>query len=157
LILKKKKKRKISLCTAVTAFFHLANATPSVCTGSTARGRGLPCRATTKRPARLSVAHACTQRRCPSFSRRAPGRRPRRQRSRAYSVRSTYKLLMAGTTTSTVTSPSPPPLPPSSTLASATAATDSSRPPPRLRSDSPLRLPPAAPNLINRFVRVDVR
>ena len=76
----------------------------------------------------------------------------------AYSFRSTYKLLMAGTTTGTVTSPSPPPLPPSSTLASATAAADPSCPPPRLRSDSPLRLPPpAALNLINRFVRADVR
>jgi hypothetical protein len=99
---------------------------------------------TTKRPARLSdteprsVAHA-TQR-CPSCSRRALGRCPHRQRSRAYCFRSTYKLLMAGATTSTVTSPPPP----SYTLASATAAADSSRPPPppRLRSDSPLRLLP---------------
>lgn len=88
--------------------------------------------------------------RCPSCSRRALGRCPHRQRSRAYCFRSTYKLLMAGIT---VTSPPPP----SYTLASATAAADSSRPPPppRLRSDSPLRLPP--PNIINRFVRADVQ
>lgn len=105
------------------------------------RGRSLPCRA--KRPQSGQRGSPTPSRapwrtqRCPSCSRRALGRCPHRQRSRAYCFRSTYKLLMAGIT---VTSPPPP----SYTLASATAADDSSRPPPppRLRSDSPLRLPP---------------
>lgn len=120
------------------------SAPPTVCTGRKGhRQRSIAvaaCRAerSDHKAASEALRHrAARTQRCPSCSRRALGRCPHRQRSRAYCFRSTYKLLMAGIT---VTSPPPP----SYTLASATAADDSSRPPPppRLRSDSPLRLPP---------------